>query len=99
MPFEFIQIPATGHGAAKEALNALLRGGGIASVWKEFVANAEDSFWASFPSFLPGPQPSPSAPAGAASKALDALIFRCPPPFLVSLLATLLLPLPTSPRP
>lgn len=46
MPFEFIQIPANGQGAAKEELNRLLRGGRIASVRKEFVSNAEDSYWA-----------------------------------------------------
>lgn len=45
MPFEFIQIPANGQGSAKEELNKLLRGGRIASVRKEFVANGEDSFW------------------------------------------------------
>ena len=38
MPFEFIQIPANGQGSAKEELNKLLRGGRIASVRKEFVA-------------------------------------------------------------
>ena len=47
MPFEFIQVPANGQGSAKEELNKLLRGGRIASVRKEFVANGEDSFWAS----------------------------------------------------
>lgn len=45
MPCEFIQIPANGQGSAKEELNRLLRGGRIASVRKEFVANGEDSFW------------------------------------------------------
>lgn len=54
MPFEFIQIPANGQGAAKEALNVLLRSGRIASVRKEFVANAEDSFWAFCIEFLEG---------------------------------------------
>jgi superfamily II DNA helicase RecQ len=54
MPFEFIQIPANGQGAAKEALNTLLRGGRIASVRKEFVANAEDSFWAFCVEYLDG---------------------------------------------
>lgn len=54
MPFEFIQIPANGQGAAKETLNALLRGGRIASVRKEFVANAEDSFWAFCVEYLDG---------------------------------------------
>ena len=54
MPFEFIQIPANGQGAAKEELNKLLRGGRIASVRKEFVANAEDSFWAFCVEYLDG---------------------------------------------
>lgn len=54
MPFEFIQIPANGQGAAKETLNALLRSGRIASVRKEFVSNAEDSFWAFCVEFLDG---------------------------------------------
>jgi len=65
MPFEFIQIPANGQGAAKEALNVLLRSGRIASVRKEFVANAEDSFWAFPPAFPPCPQLRPPAPDGA----------------------------------
>ncbi len=52
MPFEFIQIPANGQGSAKEELNKLLRGGRIASVRKEFVANGEDSFWAFCIEFL-----------------------------------------------
>jgi hypothetical protein len=67
MPFEFIQIPANGQGAAKEALNALLRGGCIASVPKEFVANAEDSFWSFFEQqqrFPVCPQLRPQAPEG-----------------------------------
>ena len=54
MPFEFIQIPANGQGSAKEELNKLLRGGRIASVRKEFVANGEDSFWAFCIEFLEG---------------------------------------------
>ena len=54
MPFEFIQIPANGQGNAKEELNKLLRGGRIASVRKEFVANDEDSFWAFCIEFLDG---------------------------------------------
>ena len=54
MPFEFIQIPANGQGNAKEELNKLLRGGRIASVRKEFVANGEDSFWAFCIEFLDG---------------------------------------------
>jgi hypothetical protein len=54
MPFEFIQIPANGQGSAKEELNKLLRGGRIASVRKEFVANGEDSFWAFCIEFLDG---------------------------------------------
>ncbi len=32
MPFEFIQVPATGQGSAKDELNRLLPGGRIASV-------------------------------------------------------------------
>jgi hypothetical protein len=55
MPFELIQIPANGQGNAKEELNRLLRGGRIASVRKEFVANGEDSFWAFCIEFLDGP--------------------------------------------
>lgn len=54
MPFEFIQIPANGQGAAKEELNKLLRDGRIASVRKDFVANAEDSFWAFCVEYLDG---------------------------------------------
>jgi superfamily II DNA helicase RecQ len=54
MPFEFIQIPANGQGSAKEELNKLLRGGRIASVRKEFVANGEDSFWAFCIEYLDG---------------------------------------------
>jgi superfamily II DNA helicase RecQ len=54
MPFEFIQIPANGQGSAKEELNKLLRGGRIASVRKEFVANGEDSFWAFCVEYLDG---------------------------------------------
>ena len=54
MPFEFIQIPANGQGNAKEELNKLLRGGRIASVRKDFVANGEDSFWAFCIEFLDG---------------------------------------------
>ena len=54
MPFEFIQRPANGQGNAKEELNKLLRGGRIASVRKEFVANGEDSFWAFCIEFLDG---------------------------------------------
>ena len=54
MPFEFIQIPANGQGNAKEELNKLLRGGRIASVRKEFVANGEDSFWAFCVEYLDG---------------------------------------------
>lgn len=54
MPFEFIQIPANGQGSGKEELNKLLRGGRIASVRKEFVANGEDSFWAFCIEFLDG---------------------------------------------
>ena len=46
MPFEFIQVPANGQGGGKDALNRFLRGGRIASIRKEFVANGEDSFWA-----------------------------------------------------
>jgi len=65
MPFEFIQIPANGQGAAKETLNALLRGGRIASVRKEFVANAEDSFWAFWVSFLFCPRLGLGFPGGA----------------------------------
>ena len=45
MPFEFIQIPANGQGSATEELNKLLRGGRLASVRRDFVANGEDSFW------------------------------------------------------
>jgi hypothetical protein len=66
MPFEFIQIPANGQGAAKEELNKLLRGGRIASVRKEFVANAEDSFrafWIMLPSC---PQLRPAVPESMA---------------------------------
>lgn len=54
MPFEFIQIPANGQGNAREELNKLLRGGRIASVRKEFVANGEDSFWAFCVEYLDG---------------------------------------------
>lgn len=54
MPYEFIQIPANGQGNAKEELNKLLRGGRIASVRKEFVANGEDSFWAFCVEYLDG---------------------------------------------
>lgn len=43
MPFEFIQVPATGQGNAKDELNRLLRGGRIASVRKEFVAHGEST--------------------------------------------------------
>jgi hypothetical protein len=67
MPFEFIQIPANAQGAAKEALNAPLLGGCIASVPKEFVANAEDSFWSFFERqqrFPVCPQLRPQAPEG-----------------------------------
>ncbi len=46
MPFEFMQIPASGQGGGKEVLNRLLRGGRIVSVRKEFVADGERSFWA-----------------------------------------------------
>ncbi len=66
MPFEFIQIPANGQGAAKETLNELLRGGHIASVRKEFVANAEDSFWAFWSLFPSCPQLRPAVPECAA---------------------------------
>jgi superfamily II DNA helicase RecQ len=55
MPFEFIQVPATGQGNAKDELNRLLRGGRIASVRKEFVAHGEDSFWAFCIEYLDGP--------------------------------------------
>lgn len=54
MPFEFIQIPANGQGNATEELNKLLRGGRIASVRKELVANGEDSFQAFCIEFLDG---------------------------------------------
>jgi len=46
MPFEFMQVPSNGQGSAKEELNRLLRGGRIASVRKDFVANGEVSIWA-----------------------------------------------------
>jgi superfamily II DNA helicase RecQ len=46
MPFEFFQIRCTGECEAKDSLNKLLRGGRIASVRKEFVADGENSFWA-----------------------------------------------------
>ncbi len=55
MPFEFFQIPVTGQGAAKDALNKLLRGGRIAAVRKEFVACGEGSFWAFCVEVLDGP--------------------------------------------
>jgi len=64
MPFEFIQIPANGQGAAKEELNRLLRGGRIASVRKEFVANAEDSFWAFCVEYLDGAVPTEKSRGG-----------------------------------
>ena len=54
MPFEFIQITANGQRPAKEALYELLRGGRIASVRKEFVANAENLVWALCIEFLDG---------------------------------------------
>lgn len=46
MSYEFYQIPVNGGGEAAEALNRSLRGGRIAGVRKEFVANGENSFWA-----------------------------------------------------
>lgn len=46
MSYEFYQIPVNGGGEAAEALNRSLRGGRIAAVRKEFVANGENSFWA-----------------------------------------------------
>jgi hypothetical protein len=54
MPFESIQIPVSGQGAVKEALNVLLRSGSIVSVRKEIVVNAEDSFGAFCIQFLDG---------------------------------------------
>jgi formylglycine-generating enzyme required for sulfatase activity len=82
MPFEFIQIPANGQGAAKEALNVLLRSGRIASVRKEFVANAVDSFWAFQPAVTASPQHRPPAPEGAGMSpmGLNRLSSRSHPP-------------------
>jgi hypothetical protein len=60
MPFEFIQVAATGQGNAKDELNRLLRGGRIASVRKEFVAHGQDSFWAFCIEYLDG-QPGAEA--------------------------------------
>ena len=54
MPFEFIQIPATGLGAAKEVLNQLVRERRIVSIRKEFVAHGDDSFWAFCLEYLDG---------------------------------------------
>lgn len=68
MPFEFIQIPANGQGNAKEELNKVLRGGRIASVRKEFVANAEDSFWAFCIEFLDGPAAGEKSRMGGGPK-------------------------------
>jgi superfamily II DNA helicase RecQ len=71
MPFEFIQIPANGQGSAKEELNKLLRGGRIASVRKEFVANGEDSFWAFCIEFLDGALGVADRGRGAAGPKID----------------------------
>jgi len=60
MPFEFIQVPATGQGNAKDKLKRLLRGGRIASVRKQFVSHGQDSFWAFCIEYLEG-QPGAEA--------------------------------------
>jgi superfamily II DNA helicase RecQ len=60
MPFEFIQVPANGQGGGKDALNRFLRGGRIASIRKEFVANGEDSFWAFCVEYVDGAGVPPS---------------------------------------
>ena len=60
MPFEFIQVPANGQGGSKDALNRFLRGGRIASIRKEFVANGEDLFWAFCIEYVDGAGVPPS---------------------------------------
>jgi superfamily II DNA helicase RecQ len=54
MPFEFVKVSVSGQGGGKEALNRLLKGGRIASLRKEFVAQGEDSFWAFCVEYLEG---------------------------------------------
>jgi hypothetical protein len=54
MHFEFLQIPEDELGVAKVAFDAQLRGARVDSARKDFVANAEGSFWASCLDYLDG---------------------------------------------